>query len=129
MFDYVSRREYEQERDRRVAAEAREEELRRQVASLLALLEGDRGKVSADATSPPAPVPPPAFTGDAEPEHKGLTAAQILSIPAVGRRGLAQRQPIYLAALAREQGDSGTKRPVLTDAEKEEAEKTFQGQR
>jgi hypothetical protein len=98
MFDYVQRREFEAEHDRRVKAEATVEALQQQLSMLLKLL-NEFTERSLPKATPPAP-------GFGLPPGAPYSSTEILSIPAVGKRGIRERNAAARMADARNEAEA-----------------------
>jgi hypothetical protein len=133
----VSQEKYEAERDARVRAEAIVETLRGQIALLQGELKTERERVSAlvehIAPKPQAPDSTLAWTGKGDGPAQ-LTSEQIMAIPAVGGRGLRQRNNAARLAKLRdvkkaEEEDAGARRAVLTEEEEQILDESIPGKR
>jgi hypothetical protein len=128
MFDFVSKADFKAEYTLRIQAEAREQVLREQNAELTRQL-GEAQTAYRDLVTRLHPDPatrPPIFDA-ALARTEQLSAAEILRMPATGRRGLAERQRLYGEALKREEeeraeGARSERRKDLSPEEERELE-------
>ncbi len=129
MFDYVSRETFNTEHELRLRAEASLERASAQIADLyetntelLKMLEAERQRheeAMRDALDRFAPKPKEPVPGFGIPGATELSYEQIMRIPAVGKRGLRERNAAALEAKQRDeiteqQDDAESRRAVLT---------------
>lgn len=132
MFDFVSRDKFDAEHELRVRAEASLERAHAQIADLyetnsqlLTMMGTERERheeAMRDALDRFAPKPKDPVSGFGVPGAADLTYEQIMRMPAVGKRGLRERNAAALEAkqredMAEQQSDAGGRRAVLTPEE------------
>lgn len=108
MFDYVNKKEFDAEHELRVKAEAAAALAREAEQRALAMLESERAahrQELADVLDRFAPKPKDPVPGFGVP-GRGPTYEEIMHVPAVGKRGLRERNAAALEAKAREEAES-----------------------
>lgn len=137
MFDNVSRKEFDAERELRIRAEASAARAYEQIADLnerttelLSLIAREREthhQEMADLLDRVLPKPKDPVPGFGVPGagDQHLTYEEIMSTPAVGRRGVRERNALARDAKVREEqqdkaDDAGKRRAVLTPEEQQE---------
>lgn len=144
MFDYVSRKDFDEERALRIRAEATAEaaraqldDLNEQIAQLTSLVERERARhqeMTLDLLDRYSPKPPDRsnlFLGASE-GSAHLSSAEIRRMPAVGKRGMAERNRRLAEAEAREmkeedEGAADERRATLSPEEQKSLEKSIPG--
>lgn len=138
MFDYVSRETFNSEHELRLRAEASLERASAHIVDLyetntllLKMLGEERQRheeAMRDALDRFAPKPKDPVPGFGVPGATELTYEQIMKMPAVGRRGIKERNAAALDAKQREemteqQNDAESRRAVLTPDEEAAVDK------
>jgi hypothetical protein len=132
MFDYVSQAVLDAERERRIRAEVAVEQAAAQIArlseinaQLFSLLERERERhqeAITDTLDRLMPKPKDPLPGFGLPGAGVLTSEQLAHLPAVGKRGLRERNAAVREAKTREEAeeaenDGASRRAVLTPDE------------
>lgn len=125
MFDYVSKREFDLEHDLRVKAEAAAAEARQLAVSAMEMVKSERvahRQEMADLLDRTLPKPTDPVPGFGVPGNLPLSYEEILKIPAIGGRGLRERNAAAREAKLRDEAvgkesDGATRRATLTPEE------------
>jgi len=118
MLGYVTQRELDEERDRRINAEATSTALQKQVDRLLEMID--------DLLERALPKPVPGFGIPPGLAERGLTSStEILKMPAVGKRGVRERNAAARLADVRDEAqanaDDFAKRRATLSADEQAA--------